>query len=233
MVGIGIEVKCLYESPPTWARQVGAWFVGRARGTVALMTRCVKCGIEILTDVRSCSACTWPFSLDAWPETSIQIHRITLDTGCINAKGRNKWLNTLERWAARGLLELQRSDAMLTELSGDERVAKAESIPQHPRLFVLDSSTLHEPEVLAGPDLWPELREELFPTAHPMTSNQVHDIEHLRTHIRTGGDVFVTLNPNDFIKRGRQERMRACGIWVMWPKEIVDLLHSLYGWQME
>jgi len=194
------------------------------------MAECVKCGSDIPTGAAGCSSCTWPFSIEAWPQSSLKIHRLTLDTGCINAKGKNEALNVLERWAQEGLLELQRSDAMLEEIEGEARVAKAEAMAEHPGLFILDQSVLDGPDVLAGPDLEADLQGLLFPTAHPLTDNQSNDVEHLRLHVLTGGDVFVTLNRNDFITRGRQEALRACGIWVMQPPEIVELLKNLYKW---
>lgn len=131
---------------------------------------------------------------------------MTLDTGCVNAKGLDADLNTLERWAA---------GVMLTELSGKARVAKAKSLPPHPDLFTLDvsASALDALDVLAGPDLPKELRQILFPTAHALTDRQRYDVEHLRLHVRTGGDVFVTLNSNDFVKRGRQKTLHLFGGW--------------------
>ena len=82
-----------------------------------------------------------------------------------------------------------------------------------------------------GPDLPSELQQILFPTANPLTENQRSDVEHLRLHVRTGGDVFVALNPNDFITRGRQETLRSFGIRVLSPSELVGLLTELYGWR--
>lgn len=121
---------------------------------------------------------------------------------------------------------------MLGELAGEARVAKARSLAPHPGLFTLGrSGALGGPEVLAGPDLPSELQQILFPTANPLTENQRYDVEHLRLHVRTGGDVFVTLNPNDFITRGRQETLRSFGIWVLSPSELVGLLTELYGWR--
>jgi len=197
------------------------------------MIECVKCGTGISAGSPNCSKCTWPFSVEGWSATSFKIRRVTLDTGCINAKGLNSSLATLERWASQGLFELQRSDAMLEEISGARRVTKAKAMAPHPGLFILGSSILNGPDVLAGPDLETELQELLFPTAHPMTKNQMFDVEHLRLHVRRGSDVFVTLNRNDYITRGRQEKLRSCGIWVMEPQETVDLLGSLYGWSTE
>lgn len=176
------------------------------------MPECVKCGQQNSTNSPACPKCTWPFTHDAWKRSKLRIRRITLDTGCVNAKGRNTDLNTLEKWAAVGKLELQRSDAMLSELTGQMRVAKAQLLEPHPGLFTLGQSVLGGSDVLAGPDLSEELQQILFPTASPLTENQRFDVEHLRLHVRTGGDVFVTLNPNDFITRGRQETLRSFGV---------------------
>ncbi len=119
---------------------------------------------------------------------------------------------------------------MLGELEGETRVEKATSLAEHPGLFILDESVLDGPNVFAGPDMGVELQQVLFPTAQPLTDNQRHDVEHLRLHVLTGGDVFVTLNRNDFITRGRQEALRAGGIWVFEPPELVELLKNLYEW---
>ncbi len=195
------------------------------------MSECVKCGHRNIGNATACSQCTWPFSRDAWKTSRLRIRRVTLDTGCVNAKGRDPELNTLERWAATGSLELQRSEAMLNELAGEARVEKAQRLAPHPGLFTLDSSILGGSDVLAGPDLPDELQQILFPTAKPLTDSQRHDVEHLRLHVQTGGDIFVTLNPNDFITRGRQETLRSFGVWVLSPKELVGLLREIYGWQ--
>ena len=109
--------------------------------------------------------------------------------------------------------------------------ACGERLGRQPGLFTLGSSTLGGPDVLAGPDLPVELHQILFPTARLLTDNQRHDIEHLRLHVRTGGDIFVTLNANDFITRGRQETLRSFGTWVLSPKELLGLLRELHGWQ--
>lgn len=194
------------------------------------MTKCVKCGYDISRSGDACGRCTWPLTRNAWVSTTHKIHRITLDTGCINAKGRDPDLNTLEQWAAAGHLELQRSDVMLTELKGKARIAKARSLDPHPGLFNLDSSVLGDSHVLAGPDLSQELQQILFPTANPLTTNQQSDVKHLQLHVRTGGDIFVTLNPNDFITYGRQEMLASVGIWVLSPNDIVSLLRQLYAW---
>jgi len=200
-------------------------------GEETTLGECVKCGHRNTPDAHACAQCTWPFTRDAWRASKLHIRRVTLDTGCVNAKGLDPDLNTLERWAATQYLELQRSSALLRELAGEARVVKARSLAPHPALFTLGSSALGGPDVLAGPDLPGELQQILFPTATLLTENQRYDVEHLRLHVRTGGDVFVTLNPNDFVTRGRQETLRSFGIWVLSPSELVGLLTELYGWR--
>ena len=191
---------------------------------------CVRCGGDNRLGAAACTDCRWPFTLEAWADVERPPYRITLDTSCINARRQNQDLNVTELWAQQGRLALQRSDAMLGEIKGEARVSKAAAMPPHPGLFTLGVSTLGGPGVLAGPDMGPELEAILFPTSATLTSNQRQDVEHLRKHIQTGGDVFVTLNPNDFIIRGRQERFRSVGIWVMSPAELVSLLKSAFRW---
>ena len=191
----------------------------------------MKCGHRNKKGAAACTRCTWPFSREAWKTTTLRPHRVTLDTGCINAKGLNPDLNILEDWAQTRQIEIQRTDAMLKELKGERRVQKASSLPPQPKLFTLDVSVLGGPDVLAGPDMSVELRRILFPTANPLTENQERDVEHLFHHVRTGGDLFVTLNPNDFIAHGRQEALRLVGIWIVTPRQAVELLKEAHGWQ--
>jgi len=192
---------------------------------------CVKCGHRNKKGDMACARCTWPFTHEEWKTTTLRPRRITLDTGCINAKGRNPDLNVLEDWAQTGQIEFQRTDAMLKELRGKYRVQKASSLPAQPKLFTLDVSVLGGPDVLAGPDMNAELRRVLFPTANPLTENQKRDVEHLFHHVRTGGDLFVTLNTNDFIAHGRQDILCLVGIWVVTPPQAVGLLKDAHGWQ--
>jgi len=192
--------------------------------------QCAKCGLEVVPDSPSCSRCTWPFALGAWAAASRRIHRITLDTTCVNSKAAHSDLNDLERWKFEGRVQLQRSDEMLKELRGANFVAKATQIDAHPQVFILDSSVLDGSDVLGGPDLEVEIREILFPRIHSLTTNQASDVEHLRLHVRTGGDIFLTLNVNDFVTRGRQAKLASFGIWVLTPSEATGLLRKLYRW---
>lgn len=79
----------------------------------------------------NCSACTWPYSPEGWAFTTRKVRRITLDTGCVNAKRSDEHLNLIEAWQAQGLIELQRSKVFLEELKG-WRVEKGASIRAHP-----------------------------------------------------------------------------------------------------
>ena len=51
----------------------------------------------------------------------------------------------------------------------------------------------------------------LFPTTMVLQVNHLRDIEHLRQHVRTGGDAFVTLD-GDFLD-ARRQRLQQIGIW--------------------
>jgi len=120
---------------------------------------------------------------------------------------------------------------LLKELRGPaKRIAKGEAIDKHPALFTIGISILGGDDVLAGPDLRDELTQMLFPTTRTLTVNQEYDIEHLRLHVRTGGDAFITKNTNDFINNGKQEKLAQIGIWVFTPAELVGLLQKLYNW---
>jgi len=158
--------------------------------------------------------------------TTRKVRRLTLDTGCVNAKGLDSNLNKLEEWQRQGLIDLQRSKVFLDEFSGPpHHLDKAESIEPHPPTWHLGHALGEGPAVLAAS--MPErevLRKIMFPTSHRLTPQQEKDIEHLQYHVHTGGDLFVTLNPRDFIRRGKQEALAAIGIWVLEPAQAVEHL---------
>ncbi|MGD0613272.1 MAG: hypothetical protein ABSB41_17375 [Anaerolineales bacterium] len=192
---------------------------------------CVKCGNVSPFGAEFCIRCTWPFSIKAWDKTKFRIKKITIDTSCINVKKQDRYLNILENWADEGFIQIQMSSALIEELEGRERRDKAYSIDLHPPVFILDESALDGDAVLAGPDMEEQLRNVLFPTTKILTKNQEYDVEHLRSHVLTGGDAFVTRNPKDFIVRGKQETLATLGIWVFDPPGLVDFLLKLYGWK--
>jgi len=197
------------------------------------MSECVRCGHDNRHDAAACHDCAWPLAVDAWRDSHHQIRRISLDTGCVNAKRANIHLNLLERWAKDGRITLERSGAFLAELKGYVRRRKAEGIAPHRpvwRLGVPGMSELGINTFLAGSDVGEEVAPVLFPTAATLTGNQAADVEHLCQHVITGADAFVTLNEQDFIRRGKQERLRRQGIWVLTPKGATQLLSELYGW---
>ncbi len=141
------------------------------------------------------------------------------------------YLNTLEKWGSQGLLHIERSSVFLQELKGPaDRMAKGKAIPEHPGLFTLGTSALGGSDVLAGPDIGTHLKQILFSKVPTLTPNQQNDVEHLRQHVRTGRDIFVTLDTNDFIKQNKQVTLTQLGIWVFTPAEAVAHLKRLYGW---
>lgn len=194
------------------------------------MPECVKCGSDNQAGVEACRDCGWPFVMSAWRGSPHRVQRVTIDTNCINQKQADVALNTLERWAAEGKFVIERAPAMLNELKGSARIAKANALLQHRSGWVLGESLLGIDTCLAGPDMEAELIDTLFPTTAMLTSNQRADIEHLRSHVRTGADVFVTKNSRDFIAVGKQAELRMFGIWVFEPSELVAFCQDAYQW---
>lgn len=193
---------------------------------------CVKCGKINPFGSPACIKCSWPFSPEAWKSTSHKIESITIDTGCINVKQMNNNLNKLEAWASEKKIIITRSHTMMKELTGKDRKNKAVSVNEHPEVWSLGSATskLGINTNIAGPDMTEPLKRIMFPTTQIVNVNQAYDIEHLQSHLHSGGDVFVTLNPQDFILRGKKEKLSSLGIWAFNPDELVDFLNTLYGW---
>jgi hypothetical protein len=126
-------------------------------------------------------------------------------------------------------VRFERAEAMLAEIKGAARIAKATAIKPQPELFGLGSTALgDESFVLAGELLDAAiLRNILFPTTAQLQPNHQRDIEHLQAHVHTGGDAFVTLD-NDFLD-ARRSRLQQIGIWPFRPSEMVQHLKAGYG----
>jgi hypothetical protein len=191
---------------------------------------CVKCGYKNTVGAPACDRCSWPFSIKRWRLTNFKIHRLTIDTGCINAKRKDPDLNKLEDWKTQELLKVEIAFVLLKELKGENRLKKAQQTDSHPGLFILGASALSGGNVLAGPNIPTVLRQILFPTVSSLNTRQENDVEHLRAHIQVGADVFVTKNTADFIKNGKQQQLASIGVWVFQPSELVSLLKELYKW---
>jgi len=151
----------------------------------------------------------------------------------VNAKQAHADINQLEQWAREGRIVLERSGTFLAELKGQRRIEKAALIPQHLTVWALGvagQSELGVTTMLGGPDVHDEVRSVMFPTTATLNNNQNADIDHLRGHVRTGGDAFVTLDEDDFIRDGKRMELQRRGIWIFTPPEITQFLTELYGW---
>ena len=166
------------------------------------MAECVKCGNDNECGSHSCRDCAWPLTLDAWRSSARRIERVTIDTNCINQKQADDDLNTAERWELEGKFVIERAEVMLDELKGAQRIAKARTIPQHRGGWILGVSTLGIDTYLGGPDMETELVDVLFPTTAVLNENQRADVEHLRSHIQTGADIFSDAGCRRFHRRG-------------------------------
>jgi hypothetical protein len=195
------------------------------RAPVSTMARsCIRCGGAV--QGLNCSACTWPYAVGGWCLTTRHVRRITLDIGGVNAKRLNPYLNQLEDWQASGFVDLQRSKVFLGEFRGPaHHIGKAESIAPHPPVWRFGLPLATAPYVMAAAvpnrDM---LKGLLFPTTKVLSASQEHDIQHLQQHVHTGGDLFVTTNPRDFIYGGKQEALLSRGMWVFTPEQAVGHL---------
>ena len=191
------------------------------------MPECVKCGRDNLSGIASCPDCFWPLTIEAWRGARHQVRRVT---NCINQKQMDASLNVIERWSAEGKFVVERAPAMLSELRGPRRIAKADTFIEHRRGWVLGEALLGVDTYVSGPDKQSELINTLFPTTTELTANQRADVEHLRSHVQTGADIFLTRDARDFIALGKQAELRSFGVWVFEPSELVTLCQDIYGW---
>ena len=156
-----------------------------------------------------------------WDRSRRHNFRITLDTGCVNARQMDADLNQLETWNKAGRISLQRSRVLLEELQGQQRIAKAHSFNPQPPLWTLDRSSLGPGEQAVLAARMPEedvLTRILFPTTRGLTAGHRRDAQHLQWHVHTGGDLFVTRD-GDFLRH--HQELYHIGFWVFRPAEAV------------
>jgi hypothetical protein len=193
-------------------------------------SKCISCGVGDM-GLNNCAACSWPYSNKGWSQFVLGLRRITIDTNCINAKRAIIALNLLEKWKTEEKIEIQKSTPFSIEAQGTlAREAKAKNIPNHPPLFILDSSALGSGAVLAGPDIRNKIQRILFPGVSHLSVNQERDVQYLGEHVRTGGHLFVTLDKSDFRAGNKERQLRALGIWAVSPEKAVNFIHSVYDW---
>ncbi len=194
------------------------------------MAECVKCGRDNEIGAQSCGDCAWPLTLNSWRFSARRVERVTIDTNCINQRRADQDLNTIERWGSERKFVIERAPAMLNELKGAQRIAKAQTLAQHRDGWILGVSALGIDTYLAGPNMETELVDVLFPTTAVLNGNQRADVEHLRSHIQTGADIFLTRDAGDFIVGGKRDELLPYGIWILSPREFVLLCQEAYAW---
>ncbi len=139
------------------------------------------------------------------------MNTVTVDTNCINAKGMDQALNSLEDLERQGIVQLRKTDALDTDLVDDEgasaekRRQKSARLPEDMGIWILGYSRLNHTR-LAGEDDGPAVdrlshllfSESLSALAKKSRHRQVRDVMHLYTHIMHKRDYFVTRD-HDFL----------------------------------
>jgi hypothetical protein len=163
--------------------------------------------------------------------------RLTIDNNRINARGGERSMNDLERWAREGKVEIVSSTRLKLEAAKHpmkEALVKARSYPDVGEPFVLGQSFLDDAYLSdgTGPTFF-DLAGTVFPGADPSTlsDGDANDVMHLLSHVGADGDIFVTNGKKDFIAAGKREALRErFGIVVMTDAETVAHFLALHGW---
>lgn len=184
---------------------------------------CCRCSTALQAQAINCPGCTWPCHPDGWSRNRRPLRRLTLDTGCVNARGQCANLNQLEAWQVAGHIVLERTPAM-KELRGAARIARADTIKRQPRLFMDIGGGWGNSVLPARLVPIEDLRLLLIPKTTPaaMSVNWLRDLEHLQHHVRTGADLWITKDTAaGFIDSPRREALYRIGIWAFTPLQAV------------
>ncbi len=166
---------------------------------------------------------------------------ITLDTGCLNLKGKTPILNALEELEKKGIVELRQSDYTEPEfLSGNLEMDMAADNGLWKRYQKMSkehtaNNIIENPNEESNLDfrLFDKLKDIVFPRVNSLNKNQIQDLLHLMNHVQRGRDFFITFD-TDFTKDGKQERLETIGIMARCitktgkHKELITEITKLY-----
>lgn len=159
--------------------------------------------------------------------------RVTIDTNCINAKGRVQALNELEELERLGSITLTTTRVLLEELQedltafGEARRLKARAMPSGTSGFVLGRSRLSGADVLGGPNAYGHV-EQITQIIRPgcswddLDGNTHRDVMHLAIHHANGWDLFVTMDKG--ILDHAEQLASDMGLFVVSPEEALAWL---------
>ncbi|MFW9995039.1 MAG: hypothetical protein ACFFD4_23580 [Candidatus Odinarchaeota archaeon] len=160
--------------------------------------------------------------------------KIALDTGCLNVKGKHPILNELEQLEKDGHLEITTSSVL-------EREQMEKNVMQEWRDRYLSKINKHSKEyevMIIGRSeigkavLGSERVRDIIESTIQSDPKNDYDKWILHTAIVNQNDYFLTLNPNDFINNGKQERLETLGILIREPDNaFLDELKQKLGLQ--
>lgn len=171
--------------------------------------------------------------------------RITIDTNCVNASGRQEDMTVIEKYKERGLIEICTTIRMLNEMGEDiskpltklQRKAK-----QYPEIQISNRwgmmrwdegnyGPLPDDAQIPKPE---EIVEVLFPneTWESLTNDStkkgmLNDVLHLQVHIYSQNDYFVTMDDHFLDKRVLLKERFGVGIYT--PSEMREELEARFG----
>ena len=162
--------------------------------------------------------------------------RITIDTNCINARGRIPALNALEVLAKQGIVEITSTRILAEELARDKtqwgpsRRAKASQLRSGTSGFVMRRSRLRGGDALRAPNAYVYLdriariiRPDL--EWHELDENTQRDIMHLAIHRAHNWDLFVTME--NLILLQSKALLSDLGLRVMSPEDALKTVNEM------
>lgn len=163
---------------------------------------------------------------------------ITLDTNCLNARGRDQALKRLEELRNRGDIELRKTDALDTDLMTDTssysqtRREKSSTLAEDIGVCIIGYSRIGHTR-FAGEDdgmVLDDLATILFQRALvALAANGEHqsvrDVMHVFTHIKHGRDYLVTRD--GALLRRRDALLEKHGITVGSPEDCLEFIRDI------
>lgn len=162
--------------------------------------------------------------------------KLTLDTCVINTRRRIEAMNRLEKWHEQGLIEIQKTSAMDTELKG-WKPGLEKSKKHEEKLEILRWGVSRWGHAVWGgkrlEDHLEEITKLLFPQHKHKSMSEVlekhekdyYDSLHLAIHKLYGNDIFVTTNTKHILKNKDQLKTQF-GILVMTPEDCCRFLED-------
>ena len=161
-------------------------------------------------------------------------YKITVDVGIMNASAPIDGMETLNRWAKEGKVEIAQADAPKAAPAQPYNWPGAAPKPAQTWRDSQGGRRGRPRKSNGDNGQFRSLAAILYPSkdSQKLAMDEINDVAHILIHYTSKNTFFVTQNQKTFLEGGKREQLKASlGILAMTPKETVEALAQIEGWK--